>query len=332
MKLVDRGTFAAAMARVRIGMTASEVVALIGKADDVWSAPDPKVTDLVGAHDIWRYGTNGPDTFATLGKVVIDDNGKVLYVSGGFGSPPARGMFNEGQLRSLLQLIDDAPQPWGGSDPRRLIRAVNAVQPLGKDRALTALAEYLRVTDEDSLLSRSQGFLILRALFELPPEQKRFPDLHVGSLGGHEISVPTPRYPLLIVGDVPFLMVTSWGIGGEPESVEEDLPYFRDHCQIRSAPLVPGNDPLAIYDKLLSEAPNWRGADDQRVLIDQLLRMVDTVYRPFGKLGPEQNCYASESDFDAELRRIRSDLGSLDLRWDPKNTRYVFAKDGSVLP
>jgi hypothetical protein len=277
---VDRYAFAAAMARVRVGMAPQQVTALIGKPDDVWTKVHPNF-DWYGAKEAWRYGTNGPETFPTLGQVVIDDDGKVQHVFGGEGSPPAQGMLNESDLRFLLQLIDDVPSPWhAGSDPRRLIRAVNALQPLGKDRALAAMVEYLRVSDDNSISSEGE-FLILRSLFDLPPGTERFPDMHIGDISGPGIPAPTPRFPLLIVDDVPFLMAYGGGLGGTPERVEKDLPYFRDHCQIRSQPLTPTDQPLQIYDELLRQVPNWRDTDHQSILVEELLRLVETVYRPF---------------------------------------------------
>src|SRR5437764_1950981 len=65
----DRRTFAAAMSKVTVGMPEAEVLALLGPPDDVRTA-----TELAWPviREIWRYGTDGHLTPATLGEVRID--------------------------------------------------------------------------------------------------------------------------------------------------------------------------------------------------------------------------------------------------------------------
>jgi len=59
-------------------------------------------------------------------------------------------------------------EPGGPSyDPRALIRAVNALQPLGKERALAAIGELLRVALPSDPAYEGM-LLVLRVLFEVP--------------------------------------------------------------------------------------------------------------------------------------------------------------------
>ena len=325
VRQVDRNAFAAAMARIHIGMGATQVRALLGVPDDIRTRKD--IISTTHTKEVWRYGTEGHLSCATLGQVYIDDGDKAQYVFGGTGSPPPRGMFKESELRSLLRLIADLPRPWeSGSDPRGLIRAVNAIQPLGKTKALAAMTEYLRVADEWTD-HREGEFLLLRALFQLPEGQSHFPKLYVGALlGPGDASVS----PLAIIQGVPFIMSNGYILAGRPEAVEEELPFFRANCALRDKPLVPTDRPLEIYDNLLKSAdPGWSDPWEQIVLTEQLLYLVDTVYRPFGAGGPSG---VAGPDFKTQESRIRAELGKLALRWNAKTTQYVFAKDGSTLP
>ena len=47
-------------------------------------------------------------------------------------------------------------------NPLAVIRVVNALQPLGKDKALAALDEYLRVASDFHSPAREGVFLVLR--------------------------------------------------------------------------------------------------------------------------------------------------------------------------
>ena len=141
-----RQEFARAMAKVKEGMAEKDVLALLGKPDDIQTDTDP---GGVGTHirEIWSYGTDGHLTFATLGHVYIDDKGRVQDVYGGRGEPPNPALMPEKELRPLLRLIDKAPSFRFGNDydPLLVIQIVNALQPLGKEKALAAIEEYLRV-------------------------------------------------------------------------------------------------------------------------------------------------------------------------------------------
>src|SRR5437588_45169 len=65
-----RAEFAAAMAKVKKGMPEKEVLALLGKPDDIRTQCDPGgiAVDRT-TREVWRYGTNGHLTCPTLGCV-----------------------------------------------------------------------------------------------------------------------------------------------------------------------------------------------------------------------------------------------------------------------
>ncbi len=123
-------------------------------------------------------------------------------------------------------------------NPNYVIQAVNALQPLGKEKALEQIESYLE--------SRSRGadayglFWVLRVLFEVPIEQD-FPPVLIGQ---PDISPPAdlrrlPRFPIVMIQDIPFLVVRRYDLGGLPESVEAHVAYFRVHGVLRQQPLFP---------------------------------------------------------------------------------------------
>ena len=124
-----------------------EVRALLGVPDDIVMSIDSR--DVPNGDKDLCYGTNGHLTLPTLGAVRIDDRGKAEYVWGAIGKPPPREQFEELDLRAMLRVIHSAPDPrravaeW---DAAAFIRVVNTLQPLGQEGALTALAEYDRIT------------------------------------------------------------------------------------------------------------------------------------------------------------------------------------------
>jgi hypothetical protein len=176
-----RQQFAALMSRVSPEMTRDEVEAILGKPDDVKTKYDPGGAET---GETWRYGTNGHLTTATLGSVYIDENGKVKWVHGAAGDPPPAWMFPEEELRTLLRILDETPSysnGWG-YNPRSVIRAVNALQPLGKEKALAAVAEYLRIAPGEFGAPAAIGmFLVLRTLFDIPSPPGHMPVMRVGA-------------------------------------------------------------------------------------------------------------------------------------------------------
>jgi hypothetical protein len=169
--LPSRQAFATQMNKVERGMTQKQVLALLGRPDR--TVPTPISPRFV----IWLYGCYGPEAVPTLGQVLFDDKGTVYGKTDGQGSPPAPSVISETELRRALCLLDQTPG-LSGFDPLALIRVVNRLLPLGKDKALAAIDEYQRVfglRDPRASLHRMSTdtvfglFLVLRCLFEVEP-------------------------------------------------------------------------------------------------------------------------------------------------------------------
>ena len=74
--LPSRLEFARAISKLRVGMPKAEVARLLGRPDDIRTQYDPGGIPFGGTKEIWRYGTAGHLTTATLGQVFIDEKGR----------------------------------------------------------------------------------------------------------------------------------------------------------------------------------------------------------------------------------------------------------------
>jgi hypothetical protein len=324
-----RAEFAKALATIQPGSRAADARALLGPPDDVRTAHDPGGITAARTVEVWRWGAREHLAFGTLGTIHVKADGTIQYVFGGRGAPPSG--FAEADLRRLLELIDAVPSYDKRFDPLALIRAVNALVPLGKDRALAAIDEYLRVSswlDDDG---RAGVFLILRALFDVPAGG--MPAMMVGGAA----PTPTdpralPRFPLAIVDDVPLKLVYGYSLGGMAEQPEDDVAAFRKSGTIRKKPLAPTSLAVErIAEYVAGPLAKALPLDDGlRVMIyDQALRFAATVERPpdatfetFFPYGP---------DLGARWAKARAAILKHAPKWDAKHDRLARG-DGTVLP
>lgn len=334
-----RADFARAISKLKKGMREDEVVRLLGMPDDLRTEYDAGGISTAGTKEIWRYGTSGHLTTATLGQVYINEQGKIQYISGQ-GQPAISALPEETELRRLLTILSQVPSYNDGEcyNPRDVILAVNCLHPLGKEQALAVIDEFLRVSTGWGDEGQEGVFLVLRTLFDVPPDQGSHPRMYVGAPSladpGKKL---LPRFPVAIEGDIPFLLVSGYHLSGRPEQPESHLGYFREHGILRNKPLMPTNAPLEALERFL-ESPGWiftdqsDRSDDHRGrhrLGNQLLRLLDTVYRA------ETGVYGGMLPFgDDEAKRrqeILSEVSNLRIGWDLTNNIYTYS-DGTALP
>ncbi|WP_088255885.1 hypothetical protein [Fimbriiglobus ruber] len=333
-----RHEFARAMAKIKEGMTEKEVRAILGKPDDIQTQADLGGIWGTWTREIWGYGTNGHMTFPTLGCVHIGRGGKVESILGSSGKPPSPDVLPEGELRPLLCLIDRAPSYEGGTNfnPLRLVQIVNALQPLGKEKALAAIEEYLRVTPVFPDSSGRDGvFLVLRVLFDVPDDPGYMPRMRVGAPTppAPKDAKQLPRFPIWLQDDVPFLLVSGFEGSGEPEGPERHVEYFRDKGRLRAKPLIPGNSPLKLMKAWENGPSRLYEKDDSwecKVLVaNQLLNMFGSVYRRDADNGPLPTW--PKGVMEAEWKRAKVEMSKLDLRWNPDKALFT-VKNGYHIP
>ncbi len=328
---MTRAAFAQALAQVKPGTRAAQVRKVLGEPDDIRTERDPGGITAARTVAVWRYGTDGHLTFGTRGTVHIQADDTVQYVFGDRGTPPPESVLAEPELCRLLRLLDVVPSYNGPGDPLAIIQAVNALHRVGRERALAAVREYLRVSSPLDDAGREGTFLVLRALFAVPEPPGYQPSLWVGAP-----SPPTPadlksvpRFPLALVEDVPLLLVHGYSLGGLPQRPEDHLEWFRAHGVLRARPLAPPDMPLTWLDRLAGSAKSpfltaTGLADDagRRLLLAQGLKLVRTAFR--ASLAPGGSA-------DDAWQKVKAALGTRSLAWDAATDRYRLA-DGSVLP
>jgi hypothetical protein len=348
-----RAEFAAAVAKIKEGMPEKEVLELLGKPDDIRTQFDPGGIGRVQTREIWCYGAKAHLSFPTLGCVYMDVNGRSQEGFGGKGQPPKADMFTEDELGDLLRLLDTAPGLEGYSyNPLPVIQIINTLQPLGKEKALAAIAEYVRVSDEWSGFGgpRSGMFLVLTVLFDLP--RGIYPD-QAGSFGAPSPGPPKdpgriPRFPIAIIDNIPLMLVRGYTLAGMATPMENVVDFYRSKGSIRATPLVPSNDPLSaithltsskqwiygdtnlqITDFSISFGPAEEARSEKSMLMEQLLRLVDSVYRmPADVYG---NRLPWGEPAEAAWQKIVADVSALTTQWDSRQDMFVF-RDGRHLP
>jgi hypothetical protein len=316
-----------------------EILAILGKPDDVRTHADPGGIATTGTKEIWCYGTKGHLTFPTLGCVYIDTQGRAQYVYGG-GNPPSPGLFKEGELRDLLCIIDTVPILSGQDyNPLPMIQIVNTLVTLPKDKALAAIEEYLRIAPGFRRDTRQGMILLLRTLFELPQPPGYMPYFYGVQPWPNwpNNREDIPCFPLWLVDDVPLMLVSSFASIGLAEPAQAHVDYFRKHGRLRARPLSPTNSPLQLLDlfakhylRLYSQDPDSRNAViGKTLIINQLLRLVDSVSRVETDVYGRK--FSGGRDIDERWKQITNEFAKLDIRWDAKQNKYTF-KDGSSLP
>lgn len=158
-------------------------------------------------------------------------------------------------------------------NPVAVIQAVNGLQLLGKDAALDAIESHPIGSGHYGL------FWALRALFDLPAS-RGFPPVR---LGVPTISPPTspetlPRFPIVIVRDIPLLVVRGYSLGGLPEPVLDHVVYYRVHGTIRGQPLKPPSTANGIVAEFLER---WTKAYGDRYTAAAVATINDQLAKVF---------------------------------------------------
>lgn len=130
-----------------------------------------------------------------------------------------------------------ATMPVDAYNPAFVIEAVDALQPLGKEKALAQV--------DACLASRGKKvvhglFWVLRSLFDMPPG-RAFPPVRIGEPALPPPADPAklPRFPIVMARSIPLLAVDKYILGGKAEPVDAHVAYYRAHGVLRAQPLGP---------------------------------------------------------------------------------------------
>ena len=257
------------------------------------------------------------------------------YIFGGRGTPLSKDVIAERKLRRLLRLLDAVASYRSPTyNPLTTIAAVNALHPLGKHKALAVVEEYLRVRSNFEEPEGDGAFFVLRALFDVPASGSMPPMM----VGAPSVPIPTPpttfpRFPLAIIDDIPFVLTSGYSLAGMAERPERHLAFFKDNGTLRAAPLRPPDNPLAVVDRLVGKPglafATKAGLDSAhgRVhIMNQGLRMVDSVYRP--TVDTAGSFFPRYTPLPAWREHLRE--AGADMRFEVAQSRYT-RSDGSTL-
>jgi hypothetical protein len=225
-------------------------------------------------------------------------------------------------LSRTLQLINACPVPYDGIDvydPIALVRAVNHLRSLGKDKAIAELREFLKVTyyPEDTGYTR----------YRIDPK----------NIDTSDHSSLSSLVPLLFDGleqnveeiklwqDIPFSILQIGG-GSEwewgTEALVEDAAH---HGKLRTKPLRPADNPLQAADSLFLKMVQPK--DRKREYLSQVhLRVqawgaVRHLVDPGGKQSLD---FSSQESWD----KLKARVTQMKIRWDEKRQEYVAGEKG----
>jgi hypothetical protein len=220
-------------------------------------------------------------------------------------------------------------------EPILLIRAVNALRPMGKERAIKALRGYCRLARSLTVEERSKYFLdeyrippIVRLLFDHPPGGR--PDW---GLGAPDLYPPPariwPLYPLASPQDVPFLVVSGFHLTtGRPKDAEDDLRI--DLGPLRADPLAPRVTPLEAADEL-TQSEGWKALrlqpGDEGRKKWQIRRQALRAASPVFALRPEESsndCCVDPTE--AQWRAAVDRAKAAGIVWSPEIQDFILGR------
>lgn len=161
----------------------------------------------------------------------------------------------------------DAVGPLGSGafHPGRALEAIRALTALGKADGLPLLR---RIADGHRELE-SGLFAVIRALVVLPEGATLQPPMLGAPVPEPSDALHAPRYPLVLIADVPLVVVSGYMLGGQPEPLSMHLDAL-EALPWRTAPWQPA--PADTVRAQLQAAPWWEACGVQDDLLGQLRR------------------------------------------------------------
>ena len=159
-----------------------------------------------------------------------------------------------------IELVNRAAfWPFEDPDSTHLIRAVNALQRIGKTRAIEELERYNDLFFEGQGHSMNrETFWIVRLLFEPiePGDVVPYPGIYIFPIAPNSNArLMWPLDPIELYADIPFLAGNQSGGGsGVPELPNSCLAWARRHAVIRDEPLHPTMNPIAAVEEIANSA------------------------------------------------------------------------------
>lgn len=236
------------------------------------------------------------------------------------------------EIAAELQLVHDA-RHWPDDSGVKLIRAVNALQRVGKERALGHLEEYTRLADgpEYSWTDLDVVFWIIRLLFEPARAGDRIPSPAIAwaLLIDHDSPAVHnwPIEPVACVNGIPFMAGHGINIGGRIEHPTSHILWARRFGVIRDKPMRPTSSPLEAAEALVSSrrfqlliAEEHELNRTTRKVLNQALAMLPRDSNPL------MSRYGDKDALDKEWRERLAAMKRRDIVWDEDRQTFVARK------
>jgi hypothetical protein len=243
-------------------------------------------------------------------------------------------------LSPALQAICGAPSVGQkGFNPAALVRAVNHLQALGKDRAIAELRAFLKIARACQFVERDPAnidtsdrdcvFLIVRLLFEPADPKGQRPWLRVGRMlpsPAAEDKALWPLFPLALQDDIPFIVMDFIDSGWVAKDPGIHVDWAEKHGKLRARPLRPADDPLRAAEDLGAQPPAKKLLGEPKSHLGGMLRRQGyNMVKSIVKLQPGSFEFypCPNYDADADWKELRKNAAKLSIRWDVQKQTYV---------
>jgi hypothetical protein len=214
----------------------------------------------------------------------------------------------------------------GPYSPLLTIRAINDVVSLNPQQSRRLLDQYFKKL---GLNGKGNLYPLIRCIFDIPRQPGYLP---LPKLGQWNPMPPaslktSPRFPIALVGDIPFFISSATGaLGGFPEPEAKHYIYLSTMATLRTKRLVPVDRPWALLPR--SNLPdNVNFGPDRAGMNHDILSLVSTAYQPKNYVDGKPSRY---TDNPAGWRYVVNEMERVHVHWDRSREMYVRA-DGSTL-
>lgn len=248
-------------------------------------------------------------------------------------------------ISETMKIINGAPSlDCRNFDGAKLVRAVNHLVPMGKEKAIATLRQFLemardtydpyslKIDDNIDTSEKTSVFLITRLLFECDDTIQRLPPILAGVFAGireKEDVTLFPYHPIYLHGDLPFYLASGGGTTGQPQQPEEHVDWAERHGRIRTTLLKPVDDPMAAA-RTVAGLPHIRRLyeDDKRLVEASTLRQAATIVldaRP--QKSPPFPVFAIDDPcMEPEWVAIEEYARQGEIHWSEEKQQYLLLK------
>jgi hypothetical protein len=288
---------------------ASEIRRSVGRAEDF------QVGLTLGSK--FRQTVSWKDKTPTLPQSVT-----VLSITGPKALTPNMQILNASPSISSMDEFNPVP----------LVKAVNHLQELGKEKAIAELRAFMEMARFGFMTKRDPAnidtsdnqslLLVAQLLFEPAVAKQPRPEIRIGLTVTPDKQDQGfwPVFPLGLQDDFPFLMGSWIILAGMPTQPEWLVDWAEKNAKLRAKPLRPPDDPLGAADaymalphvkKLLS--PGF-GAGPR----GQAWQAIAVIVKQHEKVPATINFNS-----DAEWTELKKSAAKLKIRWSEREQKYV---------